>query len=272
MAKPTTAVAVPSKTLSSDELTALLQQSGWAEKYSGEQVQRLKLDGNMLVTPDGEMFLYNPKAPTVPAMTVRIVAPPEEYWSVFLSEENARLMGRSDIGGQFSKKYVTPDANRKVWPSDEAYNAILAADLFDQYGKPLKASWKADLQLQIIPDDGQLKGDEPIYTLTLSTTSLIEFKGTSKSPEAGSVSPKNFIRKLSEFAMENAPEGTDPGKAVIDALTSLSMGGVAAEVRILRAENKEKGMTWSVVSFDPIHIEPMVEGDRLLGAGDEDPE
>jgi hypothetical protein len=122
--------------------------------------------------------------------------------------------------------------------------------------------------VQVIPESGTLVGDETVYLLTLSTTSLIDFKGTSKTPSAGSVSEDNFITKLSQFAMKQ--EGvTDMSKAVIDALTSLSMGGVAAEVRILRAENKAIGATWSVIVFDPVHIEPMSEGDALLTDGGE---
>lgn len=271
--KSSTAVAVaPPTTLSNDELTALLQQAGWAEQRTGEAPTRLKLDGNMLVTPDGEMFLYNPKHPTIPAMVVRIVKPPEEYWGMYISEANAAAFGDPSLGNTFSKSYVVADAGRRIWPSDQAFDALKAANLFDEYGKPVKPSWKADMELQIIPDDGQLKGDEIIYTLTLSTTSLIEFKGTSRAPEAGSVSDMNFIRKLSLFAIENDESG-NPTTAVLNALTSLTLGGVAAEVRIARAENKEKGMSWSVIVFSPIHIEPMQQGDRLLKPGetDEDP-
>lgn len=268
--KATTALAVAGDVLSSADLTALLQQSGWSEVSFGDKPHRLKLSNGLLVTDDGEMFVYNPKKPDVPAMTVRIVKPPEEYWGMYISEQNARAFGDDSLGNTFSKSYVLSDPNRKVWPSDQAFEALKNAGLFDEYGKPLKPSWKADIIVQIMPDDGILKGTEPHYVLTLSTTSLIEFKGTSRDPEAGSVSEKNFIRKLSEFAIDSAGEG-DQRKAVLDALTSLTLGGVAAEVRTLPAENKELGRTWTVISFDPIHIEPMQEGDVLIQSGtDED--
>ncbi|HEX9016815.1 MAG TPA: hypothetical protein VF960_12560 [Chloroflexota bacterium] len=267
MAARTTGTAAESKaltvasSLSSDELTALLQQTGWAEKGNGEAPLRMKLDGNALTTPDGGMYMYNPTKPKVPAMTVRIVKPPEEYWAIWVDDAAAASIGTPEMSGTFSKKYIHPDPTRRVWDSDLAFDQLKAAG-----NKP---SWKGDLLLQIIPDEGQLKGDEPVYTLTLNTTSLIEFKGTSRTPEAGVVSEKNFIRKLSEFAIAEMEPGTDPKKAVLDALTSLTLGGIAAEVRIVRAENKELGRTWPVIVFDPVLIQTMEPGDALLGPGDD---
>lgn len=267
--KASTAVAVQ-QTLSSAELVALLQEAGWAEKPSGESLPRMSLSGNLLATPDGEQFIYNPKHPEIPAVTVRIVKPPEEYNAFFLNSKNADAMGRPDLANQFSKRYMQPDATRKVWESDAAFDDIRArTDLYDDYGNALKASWKGDLQLQIVPDDGQLTGSEQVYILTLSTTSLIEFKGTGRAPSAGSVSEENFITKLANFAISKALEtGTPPKKAVLDAMTSLTLGGVVAEGRILMGENKEKNQKWSVLSWTPIHIEPMQEGDQLLTTGD----
>jgi hypothetical protein len=257
---PSKALTV-AKELSPDELTELLQQSGWAEKSSGEAPLRMKLDGAMLTTPDGGMYVYNPTKPNVPALTVRIVKPPEEYWAIWVDAAAAASIDRMDLKDTFSKKFVNPDPSRRVWDSDEAFESLRDAGN--------KASWKADILLQIVPDSGVLTGDEPIYTLTMSTTSLIEFKGASRSPLEGSVSDQNFITKLSNMAA-TAEGVTDPRKAVMDALTSLTLGGVVAEVRILRAENKELNRIWSVVSFDPIHIEPMTEADNLLKSGDPD--
>lgn len=260
MTHPKVALATVAKELSPDELTALLQQAGWAEKQTGDAPVRMKLDGNMLTTPDGGMYVYNPAKPAIPACTVRIVRPPEEYWAIWVDDEAARSIDAPDLAGTFSKKYLQPDPTRRIWPSDEAHDQLKAAGN--------KASWKADILLQVIPASGTLTGDEPVYTLTLATTSLIDFKGTSRTPSSGSVSTDNFITKLSKFAMTQ--DGvTDPSQAVLNALTSLTLGGVAAEVRILRAENKELGRTWPVVVFDPVHIEPMEQGD-LLTSGEAD--
>jgi hypothetical protein len=266
-AKPT-ALANVAKELTPEELTALLQQAGWAEKPSGDSLPRMSMNGMMLTTPDGEMYVYNPNKPLIPACTVRIVRAPDEYWAYWIDGSVARAIGRPDLEGTFSKKWSNPDPTRRTWPSDEVYDVLKATDgVIDDRGNPLKASWKGDMQVQVIPESGTLIGTETVYLLTLSTTSLIEFKGSFRAPSAGSLSDDNFITKLSKFAMQQ--EGvTDPSKAVIDALTSLTLGGVAAEVRILRAENKNVGTTWSVISFDPVHIEPMEQGD-LLTAGDE---
>jgi hypothetical protein len=220
--------------LTAEELTALLQQHGWAEKSSGDAPLRMKLDGNMLTTPDGQIYVYNPAKPKIPACTVRIVKPPEEYFGIWVDDEAARTVGIPEIAGTFSKKYIHPDPTRRTWPSDDAFDQLKAAGI--------KASWKGDMLLQVVPEDGTLNGDEPIYLLS-------EF---------------NFITKLSQFAMKDAP---DPRLAVINALSSLTLGGVVAEVRIVRAENKELGRTWPVIVFDPIHIEP-VEAGPALEAGD----
>jgi len=269
MSTPTKAVAVVNEELTPAELTAFLQANGWAEKSSGESVARMKLEGSMLTTSDGGMYINNPKNPKVPAMTVRIVKPLEEYWAIYLSEANAALMGRSDIGNTFSKKYLQPDAARKVWDSDEAFDQIKASigtqGLVDNYGKPLKPSWKGDLLVQIVPDDGQMKGDETPYILSLSTTSVIEFKGASKSPEKGVVSDFNFMQKLCQYAMDSSEDRSREAlqRTITQALTSYTLGGVVAEVRIMKAENKDMGTNWSVIVFDPVHVEPMFENDLL---------
>lgn len=248
------------KQLTPEELTALLQRNGWAEKGSSDSMPRMKLDGNMLTTPEGGMYVYNPAKPQVPALVVRIVRPPEEYYAIWIDSGVALSIGRTDLDGTFSKEYINPDPDRKVWPSDEVYPDLRRAGH--------KGAWKGDILVQIIPEDGQLKGDETVYVLTLSTTSLIEFKGSSRAPLEGSVSDENFITKLSNFAQSHAPDGTDPGQAVMDALESLTLGGVAAEVRILRAENKELGRTWPVIVFDPIHVEDMTNTAPALGDGE----
>ena len=263
---------VVARALTSEELTALLKQSGWAETPSQP---RLSFQGNQITTPDGDMFVYNPKRPDIPALTVRIVKPPETYRAIWLTQENADKMGRPEIGNSFSKKFDHPDQARNVEPSDAAFEEIKTfPGLTDNFGKALKPSWKGDILVQIVPEDGTLTGNETIYILSLPTTSLMEFLG-SFGGDAGVVSDYNFIRKLSMFAMEEALKaGNDPAKAVIDALTSLTLGGVVADIRILPASNKEKNQTWSVIVFDPIHIEAMQQGDALLPAGDltEDPD
>jgi len=251
------------------DITALLQQQGWAEKSTGGTRQWLKFANGRLVTPDGETFMYNPSKPKVPACTVRIVKPPESYKGYFITDKVAALIGQPELAGNFSKKYDVPDANRQVWDSDLAYDDIdrlaKTGTVFDDVtGRPLKSQWKGDMLVQIFPDSGSLTGEEPIYTLSLPATSLVEFRGSYRDPSAGSVSEFNFIHKLAQFAAGGVEGEVEQNKAIIAAMTSLTLGGVAADVRILPAENKETKTSWSVLSFDPIHVEPMTGDDQIL--------
>lgn len=260
------------KDLTQDELNKLLQGAGYASA-PGERQHRLNLKGQVFTASDtNEMYVYNPKQPTVPAFTVRIVKPLEEYWAIWIDDNIARQFGRADLANTFSKNYITPNPDRRLWPSDEAYDELKThiGEYNDQYGNPMKAAWKADLLVQIVPEDGNLVGDETQYALTLSTTGVIEFRGTSKEVEKGAVSDLNFMQKLLRFGMEKAPEGTEKNRAVLDALSSYAMGGVVAEVRVAQMSNKEKNQTWTVPVFDPIHIEPMQQGDLLVGSGNPD--
>lgn len=267
---PTKAVAT-TKELSQTELNNLLQSAGFAAPPS-ERQGRLNLKGQIFTASDtNDMFVYNPKHPEDPAFTVRIVKPVEEYNAIYIDDAIARQFDRPDLANTFSKKYYQPNPDRRVWPSDEAYDELSrhVGEYTDKDGKPMKHSWKGDLLVQILPEDGVLTGEETQYIMTLPTTALIEYKGASKSPEAGVASEYNFMQKLVRFAQ--AQEGvTDPSKAVIDALTSYAMGGVVAEVRVGNVENKTLNQSWTVPVFDPIHIEPMVEGDALLANPDED--
>lgn len=256
------------KELSQEEFNALLQGAGYASSPADRQA-RLKLEGQMFKASDtGDMYVYNPTKPSVPAFTARIVQPLEDYMAIWISDKVASQFGRPDLAGTFSKRYSQENPERRVWPSDEVYDELVRrTDIMDDYDKPLKPSWKGDLYLQILGDEGVLNGDETVYILTLPTTSVIEFRGASSSPEEGAISELNFMQKLMRFAVENAADGVEPRKAALDALTSYSMGGVVAEFRIGRAENKERGQNWPVIIADPVHIEPMVEGDALLEDG-----
>lgn len=262
------AVANKPQTLTSAELNALLQEQGVISKPSSEKQERISVSAAMLTTSDdGEMYVYNPKKPEQPAMTVRILRPVEEYNAIWIDNVVASSFGRPDLANTFSKNFFEPREDRRIWPSDEVYDELARANLFDSKGKEVKGSWKGDLYVQILPESGTLQGDETAYVITLPTTSLIEFRGSSKAPDEGAISDVNFIHKLMDFAQEGAE---DPRKAVLDALTSYQLGGVVAEIRIGEGENKERGQRWPVLVFDPVHIEPMVEGDNLLASGDEE--
>lgn len=253
-AAPATTAVVPAS-LSHDDLMALLGQAGAVAQ--GGEFHRLTLKGGVLETDDGQMF---PPRKDAPSLTVRIVRPPVYYNAIFLSDKpengsfDAGEIGRDDLNGRFTRKYDDPNeqANDQN-PANAIYDEVVR--LTGQ-----KGSFKADVQVQIVPESGVLTGDEPIYTLTLSTTSVFEWRGSSRNQDGGSVSEKNFMVKLAELALTQAVEAggdeTAQKTAVLNALTSLRVGGVVADVSLLRAEDDKKTRTWWVVSFTPVHIEP----------------
>ncbi len=255
---PADKAVVPS-TLSTEDLLALLGQTG-AIAQPGGDFHRMTLRGGILETDDGEMF---PPKKEGPSLLVRIVKPPVYYNAFFLSTEgdgsfDATKLGRGDMNGRFCRKYDDP--NEQLADTNEAnqlYDQI--AEITNQRGQ-----FKADLQVQIVPDDGQLTGEETVYTLSISTTSVFEWRGSSRNPSEGYNTDKNFIVKLAELAVKNAVEaGLDEGgqkKTILDAMTSLRLGGVVAEVYLPRTENEKKTQTWTLVSFVPIHIAPL-DGD-----------
>jgi hypothetical protein len=262
---PTTAI-VPS-TLTNEDLIALLGQAGVISQGGGEY-HRLTLKAGVLETDDGDMF---PPLKGKPSLTVRIVKPPVYYNAFFLSDKgengsiNAAEYNRPDMNGRFCRKYDDP--------AEQAADTNPANTLYDEIAKDTgtRGSFKADIQVQIVPESGTLTGEETVYTLTLSTTSVFEFRGSTRDPGAGSVSAENFLVKLAKFAVAETTEaGADEAgqkTAVLNAMTSLRLGGVVADVYLLRAENDAKSMTWWVVSFDPIHVEPPDGGAPALGAG-----
>lgn len=275
MARANTTTAVQqAASLSPDELTAILQKSGFADQ--GSNTPRISLKNGTLTTSDGGMYVYNPRKPAEPMMTVRLLKPLDEYNAIWIDNDRSQpnklnhegmtpveFLGRTDIEGTFSKKWFRNDETRPVWDSDAQY------DRLKQGG--FKPSWKGDLLVAIMPDDGAFKGNETPHLLTLSTTSVIEFKGAGNKPE-GSISDKNFIQKLIAFAIEQAKPATkeEAEKAVLDALTSYSLGGVVAEIRTGTGEDKEHNRNWTVLIFDPVHIEPLSSNPAIEAGNDAD--
>ena len=259
--------AVVPASLSHEDLMALLGQTG-AIPQGGTEYHRLTLKGGMLVTDDGEIF---PPKKDGPAMTVRIVKPPVYYNAFYLTTEEGRdnfdatAFGRADLNGRFCRKYDDPaEQQADTNPANELFDQIAAAT-----GQ--RGSFKADVQVQIVPPSGELTGDETVYTLTLSTTSVFEWRGSTRDKEGGSVSEFNFMVKLAKFAQAQAEAaGADEigqKKAILDAMTSLRLGGVIADLYPLQAEDKNR--TWTVIAWEPVHVEPPDGGAPAIAAGDD---
>lgn len=279
------AVSTQVETLTPDELQALIAQSGYAPKPS-QSIPRIKFSSGNFILPNGDQYVYNPRKPDEPAITLRILKPLDEYFAYWIDDDLANQLGRKDLANTFSKSYLKEDPDRMVWDSDLAYDFIrekIREDgILDNYGKPLKAKWTGDLLVHIMPDDGEFKGDEVPHILTLSVTSVMEFRGSSQDRDKGSATDKNFIRKMTEFAVAQAAEAgvtskEGLAKAVTDAFTSYSLGGVVADVRSqLVTSPDNKNIQWHVAIFDPVYIQPIGQ-DPVLTAGndadqhDEDP-
>lgn len=274
-AAPNANAVVPAS-LSHDDLMALLGQTG-AVAQGGTEFKRLTLKAGVLETDDGDMF---PPLKEKPSLTVRIVEPPVYYNGIFLSEKeingsiDAGRIGRPELNGRFCRKYDDPAEQAKDNnPANAVYDELVRVT-------GARGSFKADMKVQIIPESGELTGDEPVYTLSMSTTSVFEWRGSSRDPEKGSVSDTNFMVRLAQFAVAKAAEaGGDEDaqkSAVLEALTALRLGGVVADVYLMRAENDDKTNQWWVISFDPIHIEvgtgaPALESGEDPSAADEIP-
>lgn len=264
------AVVVPQTTLSSAELMAALRQSGMVSEQTST-FRRMKLDGGMLVALDaqGEVEEMFPpkivKGEPQPSVILRIVEPPVYYNAIWLGPEfddkgnptkafDPNKIGRPDLNKTFAKKY--DDAGRQAAdksPGNEAYDQIVAAS-----GN--RGEFRGDLQVQIVPESGEMTGEETIYTLSLSASACLDWRGTRRDPEGGVVQDKNFIVQLGELAVEQAIAAgvTDTGglqMAVLNAMTALRLGGVVAEVYLLRATSEDGNRTWTIPAFKPVHIE-----------------
>lgn len=281
MANSNTPAAVdPSK---SDEFTAALQAAGFLNAGNTSEFHRVRMQGSNLIYNDEVIGVYNAKTKE-PALIVRITDAPAEYQSMWFEPALAMAVERPEVSGRFCKSHFDdPQENRKY---SEAYNGKRAScddcpvspfvrpenlpqEAKDQDGAS-KCSWKADIEFQIVDrdDEGNLtQNDDTIYTFSLSTTGIIEFKGSSSrkgNPLAGVVSEENFMVQLAKLGIEKwGKEG------LLKAHTALRMGGVIAELRLPTATNpQDKSRSWNVPSFTPIDILETQEQPALEGGDD----
>lgn len=266
MPPKTNAVATVPEAITSDALTALLQQSGMLS-VSSSDFRRMKLDGGVLVTLDAQGDTEDMFPPKVtkgvaqPSVTVRIVEPPRYYNAFWLGSEkddkgnptrafDPGRLGRGDLNKSFSKKYDdAADQQADKNPANELYDQIEAMT-----GK--RGDFRADLKVQVLPEDGEFKGDEQVYTLTLSASSALDWRGTRRNPTGGTVQEENFIFQLAKMAAGKAIEnGTDQSKEVLAAMEALRLGGVVADIYLLRDSNEDGSRNWTVIAFKPVHYE-----------------
>jgi hypothetical protein len=250
--------ALQTDTFSADDITAILQEAGAVDEQA-EKFNRIKVDGTNFVSDD-DIWMSNPKTGEA-AFTARILDNPVQFQSFWFTPEDAATYERPDMvkGGYCKSYYDNPQQAREVGTNGASCRAC-PVNPFQKDNYP-KCKWGGDLQLQLIPEDGVMKGDEPVHTMTLATTGMIQWRGTRANPSGGSVDgTNNFQFLLAQLALAKAPEwGLTGPQAITAALTSLVGGGVAAEWRIHRVTNEESGNTWSVPAATPVHIELLTD-------------
>lgn len=259
------AVALPYAELTAAEISAILAASGAIDEANLGYI-RMKTQGTNFVTDD-DIWMTNPKT-GAPAFTARLLGPPVQYQAFYFDAAKAEKAGRPDMVNRFCRShYDNPNENREYGTNGYSCRACI----FNPFGQESpKCGWKGDINFQIIPDGQTLTGDEPIHTLTLSLTGMIEWRGTRRAPNEGSVSTENFMYKLAKLSILQAQEwGVSPEQAIIIGLSALNEGMVAAEFRSLVARNEERGMEWNVVSITPIHVQrpETTDGPEQLGDG-----
>lgn len=256
--------------LTPEDYTKAMQAAGLLPaSASGASFSRVKMDGQTLLI-DNEPFPYNPKTNEPNAIILIQKAPIQHYakWIPSVTDDGgalARAIGRPEAAGTMCK----------TWDADKYINERKAEDGTACVTCPVnpnvqkedlppeaqgqKCGWKGDLEFRLFyPETKEVS--EQIHTLTLSATGMIEWLGTSKDRERGAVTDMNGMQKLARLATAKFPD-VEPFTAIMKAQTALSLGGVLAEIRILRAENK--GNRWSVPSITPIDILDVTETPAL---------
>lgn len=250
--------------LSPEDITAILAKAGAVDEEQ-EEFFRIKTDGTNFVSDD-DIWMTNPKTDE-PAFTARLLGPPVQYQSKWFDADAAYEAERPEMANKFCKSYYdNPQENR-----ERGTNGASCRDcIFKPFGDgSFKCSWKGDIQFQIVPDDGVMVGDEIVWTMTLSTTGMMEWRGTRKNRTGGTATEKNFMHRLAELSLQKSVEwGLEPDAAVIAGLTSLAGGGVAAEFRAIRVTNEQRGNTWTVPSLNPVHIELLGSNEPQIESGE----
>lgn len=271
-----------------DEFTAALRDSGFLPKSAGgSDFNRLVVKGTNIYSGDDIIAAYNQKTKE-PALIVQLVGEPKQYQALWFSKSDdkdpqsngglAMAIDRPSIAGKFCKSHFDdPKENRRYAEDgsscDECpVHPFVPRDQLPPEAKGKKCSWKADVDFRILEktDDGVFAiADETIYTMSLSTTAVIEFFGSASKKKgdgmAGSVSPANTMVQIARLGMHLwGREG------ILKAKTMLALGGVICALHILPAHNEDKSRSWNVPSFVPLDIIEIAEQPALTTAQSDD--
>lgn len=264
-----------------DDLQRKLMESGFLNKAEGgSEFNRITAKGQNLVYNKEVIASYNAKTKE-PVLLVQLTDMPVEYQAMWFTTELADAVGRPEVANRFCKSHFDDPAEAREW--SEAYGeegkrqncrqcpvnpfkkpSELPPEAKAQDGAS-KCAWKGDLEFRIIEQqaDGTFaSSDETVYTMTLPTTGIIEFKGSNSKkadPMAGSASAEHFMVKLAKMGMTKW--GLEEG--LKKAQTALQNGGVIAAMRLPSKDTQDGSKSYTVVSFDPIEILEVEEAATL---------
>lgn len=259
--------------LTAADFTAALKGAGFIESREST-FNRIKVDGTTFYAGD-EMYISNPKT-NAPAFLAQIVDSPLEYQAYWFNEDGevARAVNRPEIAGHMCKSHFDIPEQAREYAEDGTpcrqcpINPFVKKELLPIESKGFKCSWRGDIQLRILDEEGKL-ADETIWTLSLPTTGMIEFKGTSRDAEKGHVGELNFMQQLVRLGASLTPD--QPNDGLMKALTALRLGGVVTEVRSVPVQSAT-GNRYNVVQFTPIQILDVEDAGPALTAGTAEPE
>lgn len=272
---PTVAAApqLPAIANNDDLFTAALRDAGFLSPASaGTDFNRIKLDGQNLVYNDEIIASYNAKTKE-PALYIRLAGEATEYQAMWFDKDGnlARAVGRPGMAGKMCKSHFDDPNEARSFAMDGTscdscpVHPFMPFDKLPPEAGNKRCAWKADLEFYILDkqEDGTLaQTDDTLYTMSLPTTGVIEYKGSSSKkgggPLAGSVSPENFKVQLARLAMTKWGE-----KGILMAKTYERAGGVIAELHILRGTSPDGSRSYPVVSLRPIDILEMEEAPAL---------
>ena len=247
-----------------DEFAAALREAGFLSAASGgTEFHRIKMNGSNLMYNDEVIASYNLRTKE-PALIVQLTDAPVEYQAMWFEEPLARAVGRPEIANKFCRSHFDDPKEARKYAQDgtpcdtcpvHPFMPInqIPPEAIAQQGAS-KCSWKGDVEFKILDvEDGKyVSNDDTLYTMTLATTGIIEFKGSSSrksNPLEGSVSAENFMVQLAKLGLEKwGKEG------LMRAHTYLRLGGVIAELHLPMAQSQDGSRSYNVPSFKPIDI------------------
>lgn len=267
----------------STEWLAELQRVGLVNPaMGGTSLNFIRISGNVVMY-DGEPIAEYSQIKKEPALYVQLTGMPKEYQGLWFdkpenaarADSNARLAsllgrdgtipGTPSIEGRWCRSWFDDESQNRKFAEDGtscdtcAVHPWVPKEKLPAEAKGKRCGWRARLEFRILnkQEDGTLNAtDDTLYTIDLSTTGVIEFKGTGRNPLEGSASPKSSIAELAELGYSKwGRPGIEKAKTLLD------LGGVICELHIIQQANDAR--SWETPHFRPVEILELEEQKQL---------